>query len=75
MRKQVDNFAGCIILTGQEAPESNKRFKEDLWKKCMSGDGIAGRKPYGFYTRMLQLVGWKRLEANRLIRFLGVTHS
>ncbi|MFM7983827.1 MAG: hypothetical protein ACKPKO_31330, partial [Candidatus Fonsibacter sp.] len=38
----------------------------------MSADGIAGRKPYGIATRMLTLVGWKRLEVNRLMTFSGV---
>ena len=33
----------------------------------MNANGIAGRKPYGITTRMLQLVGWKSLEADRLI--------
>lgn len=35
--------------------------------------GIAGRKPYGITTRMLEIVGWKRIEMNRLMRFAGVT--
>jgi len=51
LRKQVELFAGCIILTGQEAPETHKKMREDLFKKTMSADGIAGRKPYGITTR------------------------
>ncbi len=51
LRKQVEAFAGCFILTGQEAPETTKRMREDLFKKTMSADGIAGRKPYGITTR------------------------
>jgi hypothetical protein len=35
--------------------------------------GIAGRKPYGITTRMLEIIGWKRIELNRLMRFGGVT--
>jgi hypothetical protein len=35
--------------------------------------GIAGRKPYGITTRMLEIVGWKRIEVNRLMKFGGVT--
>lgn len=28
MRKQIEQFAGCFILTGQEAPDSKRGFKE-----------------------------------------------
>ena len=73
LRKTIEQLAGCIILTGQEAPESNRKFKQDSYKKMMSGDKIAGRKPYGFTTRMLSLIGWKRIEANRMFDFHGVT--
>ena len=73
MRKQIGNLEGCVIMTAQEAPETNRKLREDLYKKTMSADGIAGRKPYGMVTRMLELVGWKRLEANRMLQFSGVT--
>ncbi|CAE7796366.1 unnamed protein product [Symbiodinium sp. CCMP2592] len=72
MRKQVEQSAGCFILTAQEAPETNKKMREDLFKKTMSADGIAGRRPYGMQTRMIELVGWKRYELNRLLKFQGV---
>ena len=75
MRKQVEQAAGCFILTAQEAPETNRRMREDLYKKTMSADGIAGRRPYGIITRMIELVGWKRYELNRLMRFAGVTEK
>ncbi len=73
LRKQIEQFAGCIIITGQEAPESTRKFREDLFKKTMSADGIAGRKPYGIATRMLEIIGWKRVEVNKLIRFSGIS--
>ncbi len=73
LRKQVEQFVGRIVLTAQEAPENSRRLREDLYKKTMSADSIAGRKPYGIRTRMLEVVGWKRLEANKLIRFVGVS--
>lgn len=73
LRKQVESWTGCFILTGQEAPESSRRLREDLFKKTMSADAIAGRKPYGYSTKMVDLVGWKRLECNALFRFSGVT--
>ena len=75
LRKQVESFARCIVVTGQEAPESHKRLHLDLFKKTMSGDGIAGRKPYGYTTRMFSVVGWKRLEVNRMMVFAGITKS
>ncbi len=57
LRKQVESFAGCFVLTGQEAPETTKRMREDLFKKTMSADGIAGRKPYGITTRHPPVIG------------------
>ena len=45
LRKTIEQLAGCTILTGQEAPESNRKFKQDSYKKMMSGDKIASRKP------------------------------
>ncbi|CAE6926624.1 ABCB1 [Symbiodinium sp. CCMP2592] len=73
MRKQVEQSAGCIILTAQEAPETSRKMREDLYKKTMSADGIAGRRPYGMVTRMIELVGWKRLEVNNMMKFVGVS--
>ena len=75
LRKQAESLAKCFILTGQEAPESSKKLHIDLFKKTMSGDGIMGRKPYGYTTRMWQIVGWKRLEMNRMMNFAGVSVS
>ena len=73
LRKQIESFARCFIITGQEAPESSKKLHTDLYKKTMSADGIMGRKPYGYTTRMFSVTGWKRLEVNRIMAFLGVT--
>ena len=72
MRKQIEQSAGCFILTAQEKPENSRRMREDLFKKTMSADGIAGRRPYGLQTRMIELVGWKRYEVNSMIRFANV---
>ena len=73
MRKQVEQCAGCFILTAQEMPENARKIREDLFKKTMSADGIVGRRPYGMSTRMIELVGWKRYEVNSMVRFSGVT--
>ena len=75
LRKQVESFARCFILTGQEAPETSKKFHVDLYKKTISADGVMGRKPYGYSTRMFHTVGWTRLEVNRIMQFLGVKNS
>ena len=75
MRKQVEALSGKIILTGQEAPDSNRNLKEDLFKRYMTGEGIPGRRPYGIVTRVMRMVGWKRLEVNRLLQFIGITES
>ena len=58
LRKQVESFARCFIITGQEAPESARKLHLDLYKKTMSADGITGRKPYGYTTRMFSIIGW-----------------
>ena len=39
---------------------------QDLFKKTMSADAIAGRKPYGITTRMMHCEGWKRRELKGL---------
>ena len=58
---------------GQETPGTNRRLREDLYKKFMSAEGISGRKPYGLRTRMIECRGWKRLEANRMFKFQDVS--
>ena len=72
MRKQIEQYSNCCILTGQEVPGTSKRLREDLFKKFMSAEGIADRKPYGMQTRMIRCNGWKRIEANRMISLNGV---
>ncbi|CAE7644263.1 unnamed protein product, partial [Symbiodinium microadriaticum] len=47
-------------------PETNKAFQQDLFKKLVSADDLAGRRPYGFVTRMLRCFGWKRYESNQI---------
>ena len=75
LRKQVETFAKCFIMTGQEAPETSKKLHVDLYKKTISGDGVMGRKPYGYSTRMFHTIGWTRLEVNRMMQFLGVKNK
>ena len=75
LRKQVETFARAFIMTGQEAPESSKKLHIDLYKKTISADGIMGRKPYGYSTKMFHTIGWTRLEVNRIMKFLGVGNN
>ena len=75
MRKQIEQYSSCCILTGQEVPGTSKRPREDLFKKFMSGEGIAGRKPYGMQTRMIRCIAWKRMEANRALEIQGVSED
>ena len=72
MRKQIEQLHGCCILTGQEKPATKRKLREDLYKKFMSAEGIAGRKPFGFRTRMIRCIAWKRLEANSMFSFADV---
>ena len=72
MRKQLESFAHCFILTAQETPETNKAFQQDLFKKLVSADDLAGRRPYGFVTRMLRCFGWKRYESDQIMQFKNV---
>ena len=73
MRKQIEGLANAFCWTGQESPETAKRIFLDLFKKMMSADGIAGRRPYGICTVMFNLIGWKRMEVNKMMYFHGVT--
>ena len=73
LRKQIEQWAGCFILTGQESPDSSKRVRDDLFKKTVTGDPLAGRRPYGYVTVMMELIGWTRLECNKIIKFWSVS--
>ena len=76
LRKRAEGLVGKLIKTGQEAVEGSARaMREDVYKKHVSADPVAARLPYGIVTKMVQLVGWKRMEMNRLIRFQGVTET
>ena len=53
-----------LAITGQEAPCTDKRLHEDLYKKVMSGDPVAARLPDAILTKMVTFSGWKRFEMN-----------
>ncbi|CAE7561822.1 unnamed protein product [Symbiodinium sp. CCMP2592] len=75
MRKQLEQFTHCWIITAQEAPETHRHFQQDLYKKFMSADDLAGRKPYGFVTKMLRVTGFKRFETNKIMTFRNVMET
>ena len=62
-----------VVITRQEAPSTDKRLREDLHKKVMSGDPVAARLPYAILTKMVTFSGWKRFEMNETLKFHGVT--
>ena len=71
MRKQSEQLAGALVVTGQEAPDTERRMREDIFKRHISGDPISCRLPYAVLTKMIALKGWKRFEMNELLRFAG----
>ena len=58
-----------------EAPETHRHFQQDLYKKFMSADDLAGRKPYGFVTKMMRVTGFKRIETNKIMTFRNVMEA
>ena len=75
LRKQCENIAGKGVVTGQEAEDGRQGLKQDLYKKHISADPVPGRLPYSIVTRLIELVGWKRFETNRVMRFSGITEE
>ena len=49
MRKQLEQFAHCCMITAQEALETNRILQQDLFKKMVSADDLAARRPYGYH--------------------------
>ena len=75
-RKVFEILQCAIALIAQEKPEGLKKgFREDLYKNVASADGIFGLLPYAILTKVIRLVGWKRMELNKLIRFEGVSEG
>ena len=50
-------------------------MRQHIYKKHATADPLAARLPYGLVTRQLELIGWKRLEMNRVLRFEGVSEE
>ncbi len=76
LRKQIEKMVGRIIYTGQEKPTNTRcGIRQDLVKKFATGEGIAGRMPYGIVTKLFKVVGWKRIELNKFLSFDDVTEN
>ena len=76
LRKQIDKMVGRFVYTGQEKPVGGKQtMRQDLLKKFATGEGIAGRMPYGILTKLYSCIGWKRLELNQMVSFSHVDES
>jgi len=69
-------LTGRFIYTEQERPTNTRqRVPQDLLQKFATGEGIAGRLPYGVATHLLRVWGWKRLEMNSLLAFDDITEA
>ena len=76
LRKVLGNLMGRFIYTGQERPQGTRHgFRQDLLKKFASGEGISARMPYGIVTKLLKVIGWKRIELNSVMEFEGCTEQ
>ena len=76
LRKVIELLVGGIIFTGQERPTGQRgKIREDLLKKFTTAEGISGRLPYSIITKMHKVIGWKRLELNKLIDFEDITEQ
>ena len=60
-----------VAITGQEAPSTDKRLREDLFTKVMSGDPVGARLPYAaILTKMVTFSGF---GMNETLKFHTVT--
>ena len=62
------NIVVYVLSHSQEKPTGTRSsVREDLLKKFATGEGISGRMPYAILTKQFEIVGWKRMEMNKLI--------
>ncbi len=74
LRKVAELLVGGFIFTGQERPTGQRgHMREDLLKKFVTGEGVAGRLPYSILTKMYSIIGWKGLALNKFLQFDGIT--
>ena len=58
-----------VVITGQEAPSTDKRLREELYKKVMSGDLVAARLPYAILTKRVTFIGLEEVRDERDSQF------
>ena len=76
LRKVVELLAGGIIFSGQERPTGTKSsLREDLLKKFCTAEGISGRLPYAILTKLVHIIGWKRIECNKMFKFDDISET
>ena len=75
MRKQSELLLHALVTTGQEAPDTERRMREDVYKRHISADPVPCRLPYAILTKMVTLCGWKRFEMNETLKFAGTGES
>ena len=76
MRKQIECISNAFVWTACEKPEGLKKpFREDLFKKVASADAVFGRLPYQIITKVIKMVGWKRMELNKLLSFGNISEA
>ena len=70
LRKVVEEIAAAFIQTAQERPTGQRQMiREDLIKKFITAELLAGRLPYGILTKMFRVTGWKRFECSKMLQF------
>ena len=63
MYKNIELLSSGYIFTCQERPEGAKGFREDLFKKVITGEGIAGRLPLRDRDTHVQVMGVEAFRA------------
>ena len=77
LRKQVEPFIGCIILTAHGNPETKNEIRAyiNIYKNTLPAAGIAGRTPYGINAHILEVVNWERVRLHKLMSCTGVSDA
>ena len=74
--KLIPLLKGGFLFSGQERPGGAGNYlRGDLLKKFATAEGISGRLPYSILTKMISLVGWKRIECNKMFQFSDITED
>ena len=70
LRKVVELLVGGLLFSGRERPTGQKdAMHEDFFKNFARVENFSSRLPYAVFTRLSQIVGWTRIELNKLFTF------